>query len=399
MRTNQTPRSTGFARKARPSRIVAGLLAAGLAAGLAACGGSQAGGQIITSPPPSREPVKVEVTVPAGVNPIAWMGERAFPLVAAGDANNPNPVYSPLSVYLAFGMVADGARGNTAVQLAQFLGADPVAVNAAAQDLVDVYAGYTAEAAAEKTGRDVPPIVRLANSAWADDELTLLQAYIDDLETYYQAELVNLDLQDVPAALEAINGWVADKTEGLIDTILDDLNSNARLVLLNALYFKGLWSEAFETHLTQPGDFTLASGGMVRADFMAKHGEWIDYFDVADGTRGVVLPYKGGRFAMVVALPAGGLDTVTWDGRQLRSWLDAAVSTQVNLRLPKWEAETGTIDLIPVLQELGVTDLFDGALADLTGIGVADSGQNLYVSDALHKAVVKVYEDGTEAAA
>lgn len=390
-------------------RVVAALVALGLAGSLAACSGDQAGDvpspKGATASPPPRDPVTVDVTLPAGVDPIAWLGERAFPLVAAQDTGNPNPVYSPLSVYLAFGMVADGARGNTASQLAQFMGADPLTVNQAAQAIIEAYAGYTAEAAAEaaeaaeETGQDIPPVVRVANSLWADDNMTLLQAYLNDAATYYQAELANLDLQDTAAALEAINGWVDDKTEGLIDSILVDLDPAARLVLLNALYFKGTWSKTFETYLTQKGDFTLASGEVVQADFMSQSGELLSYFDLADGTQGVVLPFAGGPFAMVLALPAGGVDTVTWDGNQLKTWLDAAAYTQVNLRLPKWEAATGTINLIPVLEELGVTDLFDSAKADLTGLGAADGGNNLYVSDAAHKAVVKVDENGTEAAA
>ncbi|MDR1799662.1 MAG: hypothetical protein LBR19_07265 [Bifidobacteriaceae bacterium] len=421
-------------------RQLASLLTAALMVGaVAACGGGsgagtdQAGSATVTTEPapaPSLTSTPLDVPLLDGVDPVAWLGERLFPLMAEAETDAVNPVYSPLSIYLAFALLSDGARGETAAQLAQALGGDAASAKELANAIMTDYAKYAAgqeagegcqvtlegsdgagEAvdpwSAECTVTQDPPVLNLANSLWADEAITLDQAFLADATDAYRAEVNNLDLQGDQAVPE-INAWVTDKTNGLIDQAVtqDDFNASTRLVLVNALYFNSAWFQPFWADQTTESPFTLASGEVIQVPTMHRDDRGpVRYIQQDDGTVGALLPYTGGggdiigRFGLLLVLPAGGVDSVTWDGTQVKGWLGAMQEGDyiVNLDLPKWQADSGQADLIPVFQALGVTDLFDKNTANLTGVGQADG--RLWCSRAAHQAVITVDEEGTEAAA
>jgi serpin B len=352
----------------------------------------------------SGEPAKADPSeqLPPGADPIAWFGERLFPLVNQDSADAVGPVYSPLSVYLALGMAADGARGATADQFAQVMGGDREAVNFEAAALLKDYIQFEGTPGAEPLGEDGEPVdgptIRVADSVWVDEGFEVLEDYARDLKELYQSEAHQVDLQ-LPASVDQINEWVSERTEGLIDQILSQDDTDALVVFLaNALYFNGSWQHTADPGATAPADFTTAEGQTVQADMMTLDESSAGHLQLDDGTEGALLNYTGGRFAMLAVMPGDGIDSVDWDGQTILDWLgalDIEPAGGLGVKLPKWEADSGPLDLVPALQAAGLEDAFDGQKADLSGIGAGD----LYISDVSHRAVVKVDERGTEAAA
>ncbi|KXZ55632.1 hypothetical protein GPECTOR_2g1182 [Gonium pectorale] len=226
----------------------------------------------------------------------------------------------------------------------------------------------------------------LANSLWTAPGAQLKAAYVEQMRTLFTAtaSVASNGARD-------INSWVADVTRGMIQDLVQ--SDDFEVVLANAIYFKGLWEEAFKKTLTQPGDFTTASGAIKQVDMM-KHE-----FKSAVGIRrrgtydAVVLPYKGGAFSAVALLPVPGVTVA----EALRDWAEApqdyAPLGKLWVKLPKFKV-TSQLSLKPVLKSLGVQAAFSPG-ADFSRM--AERG--LFVSDAVHKAVVEVDEEGTVAAA
>jgi serpin B len=369
-----------------------------MAVTLAACGADPSP----KTPPETRSSdVKtIELTkldpsdqLPDGTNPMTWFGERIFPLVNQYAAGTTNPVYSPLSVYMALAMVADGARGSTADQFAQVLAGDRDTVNQTAAALLKDYSTFD-----KKT--PLQSIVKVADSIWADDGINLKEAFREDMTNFYRSDAYNVDFSK-PDSADQVNQWVSEKTEKLIDKILNQEDTDSLLLyLVNALYFKGSWTYRASPDDTAEADFTLPDGQTVKADMMTFGWGPASYLKLDDGSEGALLSYGDGRFAMAAVMPAEGIDSMEWDGTRLAGWLDKAQPKHhgnITVKLPKWEADSGQMDLIPVLKAAGLTDVFDEINADLSGL--AEPSDGLFVDLVSHRAVIKVNEEGTEAAA
>jgi serpin B len=200
-----------------------------------------------------------------------------------------------------------------------------------------------------------------------------------------------------------INDWVETVTrEKIMDLIKPDmLNANTRLVLVNAIYFKGDWQKKFDPKFTSQEDFHLRDGSTKKVPMMQ---QTIDkaQFAILDslGATMVELPYKGDRIVMQVLLPeAGGLpqleEKLRTAGDLLELWDDAKGTEKVKVTLPKFKLEQ-TIPLTKHLQALGMSDMFDYRKADFSAI---DGTRGLYVSTVIQKAFIEVNEEGSEAAA
>jgi len=221
---------------------------------------------------------------------------------------------------------------------------------------------------------------------------------------------------------EYINGWVKEKTHNKIKDLIKPsfLNDLTKMVLVNALYFKGLWYHQFETNDTKKDDFVLANGDTVKANFMVQ----TEVFNVGhhDGHAFVALPYSGGTLVMYLftpnplresrgqgkesneekseeeAVPLSELENILTLNPKIISEklnMDSMEPMQLKLELPRFKIEA-KVDLKEDLQNLGVTSMFDKEEADLSGI----TGKKiLYVHKALHKAMLEVNEGGSEGAA
>jgi serine protease inhibitor len=284
--------------------------------------------------------------------------------------------------------------------------------------------------------------LRVANALWGEKTYPFQQSYLDTIHKYYRTGGVfPVDFRnDYEGARRRINGWVEEQTAHRIkdlipaDAVDEETKKLMRLVLTNAIYFKGEWAEVFAEGQTRDEDFLLAGGGKVRVPLMRKgdmgsaryaafRGDGtffdtparvpigaVDEKTVYPDERGFTvleLPYKGGEVAMVVLLPraAGGLGALekqlTAEG--LAAWVGKLRQRAVHVYLPKFKVET-KYDLGKTLQGMGMVRAFKGPRAadgaQFDGMSRSqDPAQKLYVSKVLHKAFVEVSEKGTEAAA
>lgn len=327
-------------------------------------------------------------------------GDTAFALDLYRDlvADDPdaNLFLSPYSISVALAMTLPGARGDTFDQLAAALRADDdeawhEARNALDRLLVE-----------REHGDDEELDLRIANSLFAQDGYPFDDEFLDLLGRQYGAGMQLVDFQGSPEpSRQAINDWVADQTEDLIEELLaaGTITPATRLVLANAIYFHANWVNQFSEDRTTETDFATAAGASVTVDMMRTEFET----EIGQGDRWAAarLPYEGGA-SMLVILPdegrfeefANGLDAGTLD--TIRSELDWG---DLRIRMPRFEIDT-RFSLVEPLARLGVVDLFEPPTpaggADLTGM-TAD--RELFVSEVAHQAVVTVDEEGTEAAA
>lgn len=313
-------------------------------------------------------------------------------------AKDGNLLFSPYSVSLALAMTWSGAKTQTEVQMAQTmhwqLGQDALHPALGTLDLVLASRGQGKKAADGGVFR-----LRIANALWGQKDFGFLPGFLDLLALHYGAGMHVVDFAGAAeTSRQTINAWVEKKTEGKIKDLLPQGSVTAltRLVLTNAIYFNAAWAKTFDEKLTQPGPFTRADGTQVQVPMMKSTGSMA--YAKGTGWQAVALPYDGLELDMVVLVPdAGQLGAfeAAFDVKALAGMLTALAPQQVELHFPKFEF-TAQAGLADVLKKLGMTLAFDPAAADLSGM---DGKKDLFVSDVLHKAFIKVDEKGTEAAA
>jgi serine protease inhibitor len=211
----------------------------------------------------------------------------------------------------------------------------------------------------------------------------------------YNAELSTLDFAD-PGAAGKINGWVKDKTKGLITEIIDHVSPMDMMFLVNAVYFKGKWSQPFDKALTKPGDFTISGGKSASVPMMEEDGHFL-YGETPD-FQTIRLPYGDGKIDMLIFLPKKGTDintfipkltTENWTAlMQTFSWREGKIT------LPRFKVAYSS-PLNDPLSAMGMGVAFDGAKCDFSGVCPG----KVFISTVQHKAFMEVNEEGTEAAA
>ena len=294
--------------------------------------------------------------------------------VNAVTPGNENVVVSPYSAAVALSMLAEGAEGKTREELDNALGG----VLYKAEDLGG--------------GEDV--VVKSANSVWLDDNFSPRNRYVNLLEKEFAAFI---DVEDFasPAAMQAINNWCSDNTNGKITQILDRLDPSNVMVLINALYFNAPWENEFDPALTRERDFNGVSKKsqvkMMNTKGYYMYGEY-------QGLQMIQLPYLGREYAMYVVLPPEGADMdkllSKMDPSAYAAAMDMLSQQEVSLFLPKFKVET-SMNLNESLQRMGIKTAFTSA-ADFSGI--AEMGP-LVLDQVKQKCYMDVSETGTEAAA
>lgn len=324
-------------------------------------------------------------------------GDTAFavalfpPAVAAAGAGQ-NVILSPYSVSATLTMVDVGAAGETDSQIQSVLS---LTGNGAT-----IAPAYAALACGDETdGTENGNDLSIANSVWGQRGTAFESSFLSTLSTGYVAPLQQVDfVSDPDAATSTINGWVSTNTQGEIPTLLQpgDVDTTTRLVLVNAVYFKGSWATAFDASQTGPQPFTLSDGTPVSVPTM--DGDVSLRLGTGPGASVYELAYKGGALAMDFIVPTGSLSDL--ETGLTSASLGAMVaslgsSESAELLLPKFSF-TSNLALVPILQGLGMTDLFDPSKANLSGV---DGAMDLYVKTVVQQAVVEVDETGTVAAA
>ncbi|MDD2803945.1 MAG: serpin family protein [Elusimicrobiales bacterium] len=316
----------------------------------------------------------------------------AFKFYAAEAAKPGNVFFSPYSMYTAFAMTYEGAKGDTASEIASVFG-----YPAAAGDLRAAAARQKKALAA--AARDAE--FTQANSFWMQKGYNFLPDYLRALKKFYSGEGKNTDFRGrTEAARKDINSWTAAKTKGRIKELFpaDSLDALTRLVLVNAVYFKGAWQTPFKKDMTFEADFTKTGGEKVKVSMMSAPGTRDAEYTENDEFQAVRLAYKGGGLAMLVLLPREGKSPADLekglDGAKLDEIRKSLGKEKVRVFLPKFSFSSG-FKLNAALAGLGMPTAFTEK-ADFSGM---DGTKSLYIQNAFHKAFVEVSEEGTEAAA
>jgi serpin B len=304
-----------------------------------------------------------------------------------------NLFFSPFSISMALTMTSAGARGTTEAEILKTL-----QLKGERDSIHAVFSRIMNGLNAAGTQGDVE--LAVANALWGQQGFGFRREFVDYVGAQYGAGFREVDFRSQPeGARQEVNGWVEENTKKRIRNLFPEgsITEATRLVLANAIYFKGKWETEFRTLDTRPEPFALLDGSKIDVPMMQRTG--VTGYVEGPRVQVAVLPYRGGDVSMVILLPreADGI-------RNLEKDLDAdlvetlcaeAQDREVILSMPKFTV-TQSFDLSATLAKMGINDLFTPGRADLSGM---DGKRDLSVSLVMHRAFVDVNEEGTEAAA
>lgn len=316
--------------------------------------------------------------------------------------NESNPTgnifFSPFSISSALAMVFLGTKGSTAAQLSKTFHFDSV------EDIHSRFQSLNAEV----SKRGASHTLKLANRLYGEKTYNFLPEFLTSTQKMYGADLAPVDFQHASEdARKEINQWVKGQTEGKIPELLavGVVDSMTKLVLVNAIYFKGMWEEKFMKQDTTDAPFRLNKKNTKSVKMMYQKKKF--FFGYISDLKCKVLemPYQGGELSMVILLPEDIEDESTGLKKieeqitleKLREWTkrENLENIDVHVKLPRFKIEESYI-LNSNLGRLGLQDLFNSSKADLSGMS---GSRDLFISKIVHKAFVEVNEEGTEAAA
>ena len=308
---------------------------------------------------------------------------------------NNNPFFSPYSIFTALAMTYEGAEGNTADEMAEVLNIeqDNESFHNYVQYLYNIF------------NQNNEYNISTANALWIEQTYQVLDQYIDIVEEFYNAESENIDFSNPELAAEIINQWVENKTNDLIQDLIkpDDITPYiTKLILTNAIYFKGTWEIQFDKENTTDRPFTLSSGNTIDIPTMLLI-DTEDFFNYTetDEFQMLELPYTGNNISMIIILPKEDNDpstiinSISDSDESYNDLLDSMEERNVNIYLPKFNITTPQYSIVEILYNLGIHDAFTYD-ADFSGIS---GNYDLFIKDVIHKAFIEVNEEGTEAAA
>ncbi len=302
-----------------------------------------------------------------------------------------NIVLSPLSLNMALAMVWNGADRDTRQGIQKAMGMQnysPEEVNS-----------YFLDLRQKLTTADPDVKLSLANSIWYNNGFPVKPDFVTVNKNYYNAEVNEIDFHS-PNAPEQINQWCSDNTNGLIKEMIKKIPDNVVMYLINALYFKGFWTDscAFDPERTHQAYFNKENGERILVNMMMQYGNDLDYYS-DNRLEMISLPYGNGAYSMIFILPKGDFGEMLLQLKQSGYWqncLSSLKPEKVHLYIPKFKVEyEPNPDLNKILIELGMERAFDPRFADFSGI----SDVKLSISSVRQKTYIEVDEKGTEAAA
>jgi serine protease inhibitor len=301
-------------------------------------------------------------------------------------ADSSNVFFSPSSVMLCLAMVHELASGETRKDMATALEITGISTEEIENEIASLKSAFHPRADAE---------VAFANSVWLGKHAQIADELAARLRGLYESELTTLDFAAADA-VPTINAWVNTKTKGKISKIVDELSPLSALLAMNAVYFKGTWVNPFRREFTKDAPFTV-EGRSKQLPMMRRYGTYTYYED--QQLQMAALPYKGG-LSMYVVLPAPGID-----GRQFsqsvasgswESWWAQSRPMEGTVQLPRFKLDYNA-ELNSVLKILGMERAFDPNRAEFDPIQT--DRPPVWIDRVIHRAVVDVNEEGTEAAA
>jgi serpin B len=313
-------------------------------------------------------------------------GFKLFSEILKQDSKR-NVFISPTSVAIALSMTYNGASASTQQAMAK-------ALELQGMSLQDV---NQANDALKTTLENADPAVQLsiANSLWAKQGVAFKSDFMQRNQDFYGAKVTELDFAK-PDAPNIINNWVKENTRGKIDQVVQQINPSDVLFLINAIYFKGKWTNEFDKSQTSDRPFYLSDGTQKQHPMMSQSGKY-RYFE-NDSFQAVSLPYGKERLSLYVFLPK---KTTTLDAFQQQltlenwqQWINRFGMRRGSIQLPRFKLDYD-VQLNAALKALGMEEAFDASRANFSDMTSA----SVKIDEVKHKTFVEVNEEGTEAAA
>lgn len=308
------------------------------------------------------------------------------------ESTDRNVFFSPYSIHTAMSMTYEGANGSTKKEMENVLRLS--ANESLRYDFAKMYNTINNKSDNYE--------LSTANALWGQKDYVFLEEFLSASKNYYGANITNLEFRDSKGSSEVINKWVEEQTNGKIMNLVPEsaISPYTKLILTNAIYFKGSWDVEFDERNTKKRDFKKSLDDTIQVDMMYKGGDEDDeynYFE-DDDIQALEIPYKGDKLSMIIILPKendiGGIEDKLTNSfvNEIKSGFS---KVPVNIYLPKFKFETKYF-MKEVLSNMGMSIAFEPSLADFSGM---NGEKRLFISDVIHQAFVDVNEKGTEAAA
>ncbi|NWH43937.1 OVAL protein, partial [Fregata magnificens] len=316
---------------------------------------------------------------------------------------NENIFYSPLSIISALSMVYLGARENTRAQIDKVVHFDKITgfgetIESQCGTSVSVHTSLK-DVFTQITKPSDNYSLSFASRLYAEETYPILPEYLQCVKELYKGGLETISFQTAAdQAIEFINSWVESETNGMIKNILQpgSVDPQTEMVLVNAIYFKGMWEKAFKDEDTQAVPFRMTEQESKPVQMMYQIGSFKVAVIASEKIKILELPYASGELSMFVLLPddVSGLEqletAITFE--KIMEWTSSNMEERkMKVYIPRMKMEE-KYNLTSVLMALGMTDLFSSS-ANLSGISSAES---LKLSEAIHEAFVEIYEEGSE---
>lgn len=308
------------------------------------------------------------------------------------ESKDSNIFFSPYSISIALTMTYEGAKGQTAKEMQSVLHI-PEDANVRRPNFARIFN--------EINKKEKKYKLSTANALWAQKDYSFLKEYTNNVEKYYGGKLTNLDFtRESEKSRQIINKWVEDQTNNKIKDLIPQgvLNAYTRLVLTNAIYFKGTWVKQFDEKDTKEEDFRIDSSNTVKVPMMRLIGDGVKFnYAETDEIQILEMPYHGEDLSMLIILPKGNNfanieKSITLE--KLSEWKNMLNEQRVDIFIPRFKFKTKYF-MAKALSDMGMPTAF-GSTADFSGM---DGTRDLFIQNVIHQAFVEVNEEGTEAAA
>lgn len=302
-----------------------------------------------------------------------------------------NIFYSPFSITMAMAMVFEGAKGWVQGEMQEVF-KFPIDNKTRQESFLSLYKHLNKKNAKYK--------LNIANALWIQKDYPILQTYLKTIQKYYDGYARNVDfIMEAEKTRQIINKWVEEKTNQKIKDLFPhgSIDQQSRLVVTNAIYFKGQWIKQFDKSLTSEEDFWVTETKSIKVQMMKKIDPEAKFnYAETDELQILEMLYEGGNLSMLIILPRkNDLKTIEKEltSEKFEEWKRLLTETRVEVYLPKFTFRT-RYTLTQNLSQLGMPNAFSPH-CDFSGI---DGTKNLYIRSVVHQAYVDVNEEGTEAA-